>query len=117
MEDQTTLENLFVTVIKVSEDKLIGVEKLCQTIQEQDPTFKWETRKTVDQWVLLVYSGSKNTARMRGDWLTTRTPVLEGLSYRVTHRIALRSILREKPRWEEVESIQEYLKRKKGIVT
>jgi len=111
MEDQTRLDELFVTLVRFPEDKLIGVERLCETIKQKDSSFHWETRKINNQWTLLVYSASKNQAKQRGEWLTAQTPILQGLTYETTHRITLETALRERPR--EVLGLREYLKRKR----
>lgn len=107
-------ERKFVTIIRFGSELLSDVGKFCEALQRKDVSFSFEIKKVRGQWLLLVYSRSKNQARMRGQWLTGEKTgrVLRGLDFRVTHMIALETALSERPK--TVKGLRQLWKEKKN---
>jgi hypothetical protein len=105
------MEARFVTILPLPEGAEEEVTRLFESIQEKDPTWKWEFRRVDGKTKVLVYSTSKNQARLRGEWLTHNTELFISLPFETTHNLSLKTMLREKP--SEVESVRALLKREK----
>lgn len=88
----------FVTVIRFPKEDVPTVGKFCEALKRKDPTFNYEIKRLKGLWTLLLYSNSKNQARLRGEWLTTKTELFRGLSHSTTHLIALETALEERPK-------------------
>jgi hypothetical protein len=101
----------FITVLPLPEGAEEEVTRLFETIQEKDPTWTWAIQRVDEEVKVLVYSISKNQARLRGEWLTHNTELFISLPFETTHDLTLKTILKEKP--SEVESVRALLKREK----
>lgn len=88
----------FLTIIQFARELVSDVGKFCEFLKMKDSSFNYEIRKLKGLWTLLVYSHSKNQARLRGEWLTGKTELFKGLSFTVTHLIALETALQERPK-------------------
>jgi len=105
------MEARFVTILPLPEGTEDEVTHLFKSIEERDPTWIWEFRRVEGETKVLVYSTSKNQAKLRGAWLVHNTELFISLPYETTHNLSLKTMLREKP--SEVESVRALLKREK----
>ena len=101
----------YVTILPLPIDSEDEVRRLFETIEEKDPTWKWEIKTINNEQKVLVYSEGKNQSRMRGLWLTHNTKLFISLPFETTHNLTLKTTLKEKPR--KVEGIRPRLKRDK----
>ena len=105
------MESRFVTILPLPKDSEEQVTRLFESIQERDPTWKWTIKSVDGETKVLVYSASKNQARLRGEWLTHNTELFISLPFETTHDLTLKTMLKEKPR--KTEGIRALLKRDK----
>ena len=101
----------YVTILPLPEGKEDEVTSLFESIQERDPTWKWELRRVDGETKVLIYSAGKNQSKARGEWLTHNTELFISLPFETTHDLTLRTMLREKPR--TTEGLRVLLKRDK----
>lgn len=105
------MEARFVTILPLPEGAEDEVTRLFESIQGRDPTWKWGFERVDGKTKVLIYSTSKNQAKLRGAWLVHNTGLFTSLPYETTHNLSLKTMLREKP--SEVESVRALLKREK----
>ena len=105
------MEPKYITILPLPDGAEDEVNRLFETIQERDPTWRWEIKMVDNEPKVLVYSAGKNQAKLRGEWLTHNTKLFISLPYETTHDLTLRTALKEKPR--QVEGLRPRLKRDK----
>lgn len=102
-------EGKFLTVFPLPEGAEDEVTLLFESIAEKDESWVWGFKRVGGERKVVIYSRGKNQAKMRGNWLQSKTDLFNGIPYHTTHSLTLKTSLKEKPR--EVEGLRAILKR------
>ncbi len=104
-------EKRFVTVFPVTPGTEQEITLLFDSIEEGDPTWRWEFKQIGGAQMVVIYSRGKNQAKMRGNWLQNKTDLFNGVPYHTTHNLTMKTSLKEKPK--DVVGLRVLLKRDK----